>query len=84
MPAHIPHTYRSSTGTYFFRYVFPARLRELYPCLGRDIRLSLKTKLHAEAKLLVYQYAANVNNCIDILETYYHNAQLGLAPYSKK
>lgn len=84
MPAHIPHTYRSSTGTYFFRYVFPARLRELYPCLGRDIRLSLKTKLHAEAKLLVYQYAANVNKCIDILETYYHNVQLGLASLFQK
>lgn len=50
MPAHIPHTYRKSTGVYYFRYVFPKSFLERFPAIGADLRFSLKTRLHAEAK----------------------------------
>ena len=49
MPAHIPHTYRKSTGVYYFRYVFPKSFLERFPAIGADLRFSLKTRLHAEA-----------------------------------
>ena len=77
MPAHIPHTYRKPTGVYYFRYVFPKSICERFPSLGADIRFSLKTKSHAEAKLRVYQYVGIVNESIDIIENYYYYARLG-------
>lgn len=77
MPAHIPHTYRKPSGIYYFRYVFPQSIRDRFPSLGADIRFSLKTKSHAEAKLRVYQYVSIVNASIDIIENYYYHARLG-------
>lgn len=84
MPAHIPHTYRKPTGVYYFRYVFPKSICERFPSLGADIRFSLKTKSHAEAKLRVYQNATIVNISIDIIERYYYNKKLGRSSIFRK
>lgn len=68
MPAHIPHTYRKPTGVYYFRYVFPKPICARFPSLGADVRFSLKTKSHAEAKLRAFQYVSIVTTSIHILQ----------------
>ncbi len=76
MPAHIPHTYRIFSGVYYFRYVFPKSFLEQFPAIGADLRFSLKTRTHAQAKLRVYQYVNIVNKSIDLFKTCYYNTQL--------
>ncbi|QEW07401.1 site-specific integrase [Nitrincola iocasae] len=76
MPAHIPHTYRKPSGVYYFRYVFPKSFLEQFPAIGADLRFSLKTRTHAQAKLRVYQYVNIVNKSIDLFVRCYYNTQL--------
>ncbi|WP_417667570.1 DUF6538 domain-containing protein [Pseudidiomarina sp.] len=76
MPAHIPHTYRKPTGVYYFRYVLPKSFLEHFPAIGADLRFSLKTKTHAQAKLRVYQYVNIVNKSIDLFIKCYYKMQL--------
>jgi len=73
MPAHIPHTYRKPTGVYYFRYVFPQLIRDRFPSLGADLRFSLKTKSHPEAKLRAFQNVSLVSTSIHILECFSDN-----------
>ncbi|QSR35804.1 hypothetical protein CFI10_12480 [Marinobacterium iners] len=77
MPAQIPHTFRKSSGIYYIRYVLPLAVREQFPGLGRDIRFSLKTRNHADAKLKTYQNLNLIHKVIDIFLRYGYYAGLG-------
>ena len=76
MPTSIPHTYRKPSGIYYLRAVLPKEFRDIFPSVGREIRLSLNTRHHAEAKMRLYQFINNVNFTIDLFLTCYYNTQL--------
>ncbi|WP_290700922.1 site-specific integrase [Amphritea sp.] len=61
MPTRIPHTYRTSSGTYYLRLLWPKALRERIPDLGRETRLSLHTKDRATARRKVYNSLNKIN-----------------------
>lgn len=75
MPTRIPHTYRTASGTYYLRLVWPKSLRTQFPFLHRDIRLSLNTQKYNCAKQRMHRYLSDFYTLIDLLYKCTYNDQ---------
>ncbi len=75
MPARIPHTYRLPTGTYYIRLLWPKPVRACYQ-LPQQLRHSLGTRQHAEARLRAAEHVQGFFTLVKYLQKIQEVAQI--------
>nr|WP_067299033.1 site-specific integrase [Marinobacterium profundum] len=77
MPAHLPHTYRTATGTYYLRLIWPKAVLGFLPSISSIFRCSLKTKERSVAKHRAFAHINFFNELIaSVLKYEYFKKEL--------
>jgi len=78
MPASLPHSYRSSSGVYYFRFVWPKPIQDAFSELGRDFRCSLNTKSREVAKYKILSRLSYLNKIVEFVSFNKYNSERGV------